>query len=156
VDDPVYLTCKADVRRQLITTTAAVAALSSFLMGLFANLPVALAPGLGLNAYVSRLSDAPLLQLNTHIQFAYSVVGFHGSGKITYSEALAATFLEGWLFFIMSLLGMRQWLARVIPNSLVQAVGAGIGCFIAFIGLRAYPSIYLNPRSSIPEQNLVV
>lgn len=49
-------------------------------MGLFANLPVALAPGLGLNAY-----------------FTYSVVGFNGSGRITYREALAAVFLEGWV-----------------------------------------------------------
>ena len=67
------------VRRDLITTTAAVSCLSSFLMGLLANLPVGLAPGLGLNSY-----------------FAYSVVGFHGSGKITYREALAAVFMEGY------------------------------------------------------------
>lgn len=53
VTDPTYLACKADVRRDLITTTAAIAALASFLMGLLANLPVGMAPGLGLNAYVS-------------------------------------------------------------------------------------------------------
>ncbi|KAF8881607.1 permease family-domain-containing protein [Infundibulicybe gibba] len=116
VTDDIYLACVADVRRDLITTTAAIAALSSFLMGLLANLPVGLAPGLGLNAY-----------------FTYSVVGFHGSGIITYQEALAAVFLEGWIFFILSLLGLRQWLARIMPQSLVLAVGAGIGLFIAFI-----------------------
>ncbi|KAI0073347.1 hypothetical protein K474DRAFT_223969 [Panus rudis PR-1116 ss-1] len=125
-DDPVcatdetYLACVADVRRDLITTTAAVSALASFLMGLLANLPVGMAPGLGLNAY-----------------FAYSVVGFHGSGIITYREALAAVFLEGWIFFALSLLGLRQWLARIMPQSLVMAVGAGIGLFIAFIGLSS-------------------
>ncbi|CAL1702767.1 unnamed protein product [Somion occarium] len=120
VADPVYLDCVADVRRDLITSTAAVSALASFLMGLLANLPVGMAPGLGLNAY-----------------FAYSVVGFHGSGIITYKEALAAVFLEGWIFFFLSLLGLRQWLARIMPQSLVMAVGAGIGFFIAFIGLSS-------------------
>ncbi|KAG6841600.1 hypothetical protein C0991_009356 [Blastosporella zonata] len=87
-------------------------------MGLLANLPVGLAPGLGLNAY-----------------FAYSVVGFHGSGIITYGEALAAVFLEGWIFFFLSLLGLRQWLVRIMPQSLVLAVGAGIGLFIALLML---------------------
>lgn len=43
--------------------------------------------------------------------------------------------MEGWIFFILSLLGLRQWLARIMPQSLVMAVGAGIGLFIAFIGL---------------------
>ncbi|KAH7338449.1 purine transporter [Rhizoctonia solani] len=113
-----YALCKEVVRRDLITTSAAVAALASVLMGFFANLPVALAPGLGLNAY-----------------FAYSVVGFNGSGSVTYQEALAAVFLEGWIFFILSVFGIRQWLARIIPRSLTLATGAGIGLFIALIGL---------------------
>ncbi|KAF7973797.1 hypothetical protein HWV62_14158 [Athelia sp. TMB] len=112
------MSCVAEVQKDMITSTAAIAALSSFLMGLLANLPVGMAPGLGLNAY-----------------FTYSVVGYHGSGIITYQEALAAVFLEGWIFFILSLLGLRQWLARIMPLSLVLAVGAGIGVFIAFIGL---------------------
>ncbi|GJE93588.1 xanthine/uracil permease [Phanerochaete sordida] len=118
VNDQEYLSCVMDVRRDLITSTAAISALASFLMGLLANLPVGMAPGLGLNAY-----------------FTYSVVGFHGSGIISYREALAAVFLEGWFFFFLSLLGLRQWLARIMPQSLVMAVGAGIGLFIAFIGL---------------------
>ena len=82
----------------MITTTAAISALASFFMGLLANLPVGLAPGLGLNAYVrvvfiSRLSAIWM----TTSQFAYSVVGFHGSGMITYGEALAAVFMEGYV-----------------------------------------------------------
>ncbi|KAG9225487.1 hypothetical protein CCMSSC00406_0002990 [Pleurotus cornucopiae] len=120
VTDETYLSCVAEVRLDLITTTAAIAALSSFLMGLLANLPVGMAPGLGLNAY-----------------FAYSVVGFHGGGIITYKEALSAVFLEGWIFFFLSLIGLRQWLVRIMPQSLVLAVGAGIGLFIAFIGLSS-------------------
>ncbi|KAJ7078891.1 permease family-domain-containing protein [Mycena belliarum] len=115
-----YDICVNEVRNDLITSTAAVAALASFLMGLLANLPVGMAPGLGLNAY-----------------FAYSIVGFHGSGMISYREALSAVFLEGWIFFVLSLLGLRQWLVRIMPQSLVLAVGAGIGLFIAFIGLSS-------------------
>ncbi|KIK69176.1 hypothetical protein GYMLUDRAFT_35245 [Collybiopsis luxurians FD-317 M1] len=116
--DADYLACVNDVRNDLIISTASMAALSSFLMGLLANLPIGMAPGLGLNAY-----------------FAYSIVGFHGTGLITYQEALAAVFLEGWIFLFLSLIGLRQWLVRIIPESLVLAVGAGIGLFIAFIGL---------------------
>ncbi|TFY51628.1 hypothetical protein EVG20_g10914, partial [Dentipellis fragilis] len=129
ITDDTYAACVSEVQRDLITTTAAVSALASFLMGLLANLPVGMAPGLGLNAY-----------------FTYSIVGFHGTGTITYREALAAVFMEGcwerahtyrWIFFFLSLLGLRQWLARIMPQSLVMAVGTGIGLYIAFIGLSS-------------------
>ncbi|KAF5320090.1 hypothetical protein D9611_010319 [Ephemerocybe angulata] len=121
VADPEYLICKGQIRNNLITATAAISALSTCLMGLLANLPVGLAPGLGLNAY-----------------FTYSVVGFHGSGLISYREALSAVFLEGWIFLILSLIGIRQWLVRIMPQSLILAVGAGIGLYIAFIGLAQH------------------
>ncbi len=102
-------------------------------MGIFANLPIGLAPGLGLNAYVSGFVFSSYLLL-----FAWSscvsaessrtlLWGFHGAGRLTYQEALAAVFLEGWVFFLLSIFGIRQWLARAMPNSLVMAVGAGIG-----------------------------
>ncbi|KAF7375980.1 hypothetical protein MSAN_00012600 [Mycena sanguinolenta] len=117
---PEYESCLNDVRNDLITSTAAVSALASSLMGLLANLPVGMAPGLGLNAY-----------------FTFSIVGSRGTGIISYREALSAVFLEGWIFFILSLLGLRQWLVRIMPQSLVLAVGAGIGLFIAFIGLSS-------------------
>jgi AGZA family xanthine/uracil permease-like MFS transporter len=58
-----YMLCVQEVRRDLVTATAAISALTSFCMGLFANMPIVLAPGMGLNAY-----------------FAYTVVGYHGSG----------------------------------------------------------------------------
>ncbi|KAJ7502793.1 xanthine/uracil permease [Mycena galericulata] len=140
--NPVYDACVNDVRNDLITSTAAISALASFLMGLLANLPVGMAPGLGLNAY-----------------FAYSVVGFHGGGIITYREALSAVFLEGWIFFILSILGLRQWLVRIMPQSLVLAVGAGIGLFIAFIGLSSGglnviggdPTNYVGLGGCLPE-----
>lgn len=118
VADPEYLSCVNEVRNDLIISTAAISALASFLMGALANLPVGMAPGLGLNAYL-----------------AYSVVGFHGTGLISYGQAMSAVFLEGWIFLFLSLIGLRQWLVRIMPQSLVLAVGAGIGLFIAFIGL---------------------
>jgi AGZA family xanthine/uracil permease-like MFS transporter len=67
--------------------------------------------------------------------FAYQVVGFHGTGKISYQLALAAVFAEGFIFMGLSLLGMRQWLVRVLPKSLKVASGCGIGLFLSLIGL---------------------
>ncbi|KAG9235529.1 permease family-domain-containing protein [Amylocarpus encephaloides] len=113
-----YERCVQEINRDLVTGTAAVSALSSFSMGLFANMPIALAPGMGLNAY-----------------FTYQVVGFHGSGTISYRLALTAIFVEGLIFVLLSIFGLRQWLARVIPASLKIASGAGIGLYLALIGL---------------------
>lgn len=87
-------------------------------MGLGANIPIACAPGMGLNAY-----------------FAYQVVGFHGTGPVPYSLAVTAVFVEGFIFVGLSILGMRQWLARAIPASIKLATGAGIGLYLALIGL---------------------
>src|ERR1700759_2443144 len=75
-------------------------------------------PGMGLNAY-----------------FAYQVVGFHGTGKLSYQLALAAVFVEGFVFMGLSLLGLRQWLVRLLPTSLKVASGCGIGLFLSLIGL---------------------
>ncbi|KAK2809843.1 hypothetical protein FQN50_003484 [Emmonsiellopsis sp. PD_5] len=107
-----YNLCLNVIKRDFITGTAAMAALSSFCMGLFANMPIALAPGMGLNAY-----------------FTYNVVGFHGTGPVPYKLALTAVFVEGFVFVGLSLFGMRQWLARAIPRSIKLASG------VALIGL---------------------
>ncbi|KAF4632597.1 hypothetical protein G7Y89_g5523 [Cudoniella acicularis] len=114
----VYEQCVQEVNRDLVTGTAAIAALTSFCMGFFANMPIALAPGMGLNAY-----------------FTYQVVGYHGQGSVSYQLALTAVFVEGLIFVILSLMGLRQWLARIIPSSLKIASGAGIGLYLALIGL---------------------
>jgi AGZA family xanthine/uracil permease-like MFS transporter len=87
-------------------------------MGLFANMPIGLAPGMGLNAY-----------------FAYTVVGFHGSGLVPYNVALTAVFVEGFVFVGLTLLGIRQWLARAIPASIKLATAVGIGLYLTIIGL---------------------
>ncbi|CRL30944.1 Xanthine/uracil/vitamin C permease [Penicillium camemberti] len=113
-----YLLCVQEVNRDIVTATAAIAALGTFFMGLLANLPVALAPGMGLNAY-----------------FAYTVVGYHGSGMIPYSVALTAVFVEGFVFLGLTLLGIRQWLARALPASIKLATGIGIGLYLTLIGL---------------------
>lgn len=116
--DVEYDMCVEVVRRDLITATAAIAALSSFLMGVGANIPIAVAPGMGLNAY-----------------FAFQVVGYHGTGPISYQTAVTAVFVEGFIFVGLSIIGLRQWLARAIPASIKLATGAGIGLYLALIGL---------------------
>lgn len=67
--------------------------------------------------------------------FTYQVVGFHGTGPVPYRLALTAVFVEGLIFVALSILGLRQWLARAIPSSLKIASGAGIGLYLALIGL---------------------
>ncbi|KAL6168664.1 hypothetical protein ACJQWK_05041 [Exserohilum turcicum] len=119
-----YLICKQDLHRSLITATAAVAGFSSFLFGFLTNMPVCLAPGMGLNAY-----------------FAYQIVGFHGSGLISYNLALTAVFVEGFIFIFLSLIGMRQWLVKIIPVSLKIAAACGIGLFLAEVGLSSNAGI---------------
>src|SRR5580698_1089311 len=98
-------------------TTAATcisAAVGSLLMGGFARYPIALAPGMGLNAY-----------------FTYVVV--KGMG-IPWQAALGAVFLSGVAFLILTLVGIRQMILSAIPTELYSAVAAGVGVFIAFIG----------------------
>lgn len=100
-------------------------------MGMFANLPLALAPGMGTNAY-----------------FAYTVVGYHGSGTIPYKSALAAVFIEGILFLLIAALGLRTKLAKLVPKPVRISSSAGIGLFLAFIGLQNNEGIGLVGYSS--------
>jgi AGZA family xanthine/uracil permease-like MFS transporter len=118
INDERYLECVQDINKDLVTATAAITAFSSMAMGIFTNLPVALGPGMGLNVY-----------------FTYQVVGFHGTGNLSYQSALMVVFVQGLVFFLISLLGLRQWLGRAIPASLKMAAAAGIGLYITLIGL---------------------
>ncbi|KAK2592920.1 hypothetical protein QQS21_009365 [Conoideocrella luteorostrata] len=115
---PEFKSCKEAVRRDLVTATAAISGMASFVFGLLTNLPVALGPGMGLNAY-----------------FTFQVVGFNGSGKIPYQTALTAVFVEGIIFVVLALTGLRQWLVKLIPSTLKTATGVGIGFFLTEIGL---------------------
>ncbi|RYJ02847.1 MAG: NCS2 family permease, partial [Acetobacteraceae bacterium] len=96
--------------------TCLAAAIGSALMGLLANLPIALAPGMGLNAY-----------------FAFAVV--LGMG-VSWQVALGAVFLSGLIFLAVSLLRVREWLVNGIPLSLKLGIAAGIGFFLGLIGLK--------------------
>lgn len=117
--DPGYSACLSRARRDLIVATAASSLIGSLIMGTLANLPLALAPGMGTNAY-----------------FAYTVVGFHGSGNLSYRAALTAVFLEGLIFLVISALGLRAKLAKLVPRPVRISSAAGIGLFLAFIGLQ--------------------
>lgn len=90
-------------------------------MGIFANMPVGLAPGLGLNAYVrKRIIPKVFITTDRHLKFAYSIVGFHGSGTTTYREALAAVFLEG--LVDTSIAEITTLTFRVSPLSIIASV----------------------------------
>ncbi|KAJ1735521.1 hypothetical protein LPJ72_001828, partial [Coemansia sp. Benny D160-2] len=130
-DDAQYTQCLQTLKLDMITATCAIASLACVAMGALANLPIALAPGMGLNAY-----------------FAYTVVGYHGTGKVSYKNALAAVCLEGIIFFVLSVVGLRQWFARLIPAALKTATAAGIGMYLAFIGLQASAGIGLITGSA--------
>jgi len=67
--------------------------------------------------------------------FTYQVVGIKGTGPIGYRLALTAVFIEGWIFVILALTGMRHWLVKVIPASIKLASGVGIGLFLTLIGM---------------------
>src|SRR5947207_11212904 len=73
--------------------------------------------------------------------FTYQVVGFHGTGPVSYRLALTAVFVEGFIFVFLSLIGMRQWLVKLIPASLKVAAAAGIGLFLTLIGLSTSAGI---------------
>ncbi|KAH6699740.1 xanthine/uracil permease family protein-like protein [Leptodontidium sp. MPI-SDFR-AT-0119] len=117
-NDAPYQRCLLGLNRDLITATAVISGIGSIAFGFLTNLPVALAPGMGLNAY-----------------FTFQVVGYHGSGAVSYRLALTAVFIEGCIFVFLSLIGMRQWLVRIIPSSIKVASGVGIGFFISEIGM---------------------
>ena len=114
---------------KLLIVTALAAAIGSLLMALVARYPFAQAPGMGLNAY-----------------FAYTVVL---GQKIPWQTALGAVFISGAIFVLLSVLGVRQAVVRAIPNPLKFAVTAGIGMFLAFIGLKNAGAIVANPATFV-------
>jgi AGZA family xanthine/uracil permease-like MFS transporter len=109
--------------------TCLAAAIGSAMMGLFANYPIALAPGMGINAY-----------------FAFVVVGTMG---VPWQVALGAVFISGVLFLILSLLHVREWLIGGIPVSLKLGIAAGIGMFLGLIGLKNLGLVVGNPETLV-------
>ncbi|KAH6827633.1 AZA-guanine resistant1 [Perilla frutescens var. hirtella] len=129
--NPGYAACLEKTRKDLIVATVASSLIGCVIMGLLANLPLALAPGMGTNAY-----------------FAYTVVGFHGSGNVSYQSALAAVFIEGLIFLLISAFGLRAKLAKWVPKPVRISSSAGIGLFLAFIGLQNNQGLGLIGYSS--------
>ena len=86
--------------------------------------------------------------------FTYQVVGFHGTGPVSYRLALTAVFVEGFVFVFLSLIGMRQWLVKVIPPSIKVASGVGIGLFLTVIGMSYSAGIGLITGSSATPTDL--
>lgn len=118
----------------LFTTTVIMAAASTMLMGLYAKLSLALAPGMGLNAF-----------------FAYTVCMVMG---YSWQFALTAVFLEGLLFLLLTVTNLREKIVDVIPATLKNAISVGIGLYIAFIGLKTSGVIVDNPATLVSLGNL--
>ncbi len=109
----------------LITATALITIFSTVLNGLWANTPIAMSVGMGLNAY-----------------FTFGLVlGM----KVPWQTALGVVFLSGILFVVLSFTQLRVWIMRSVPTDLRRAISAGIGTFIAFIGLKSMGMIIANP-----------
>ena len=109
----------------VFASTCVAAAIGCFLMAFLANYPIALAPGMGLNAY-----------------FAFVVVG---QMKFSWQVALGCVFISGVIFFIISVLPIREWIVNAIPKSLKMAIGAGIGLFLALIALKNAGVVVAHP-----------
>ena len=113
----------------VFTATCVAAAIGCFLMAFLANYPIALAPGMGLNAY-----------------FAFSVVG---GMKLSWQVALGCVFISGVIFFIISVLPIREWIVNAIPKSLKMAIAAGIGLFLALIALKNAGVVIDDPATLV-------
>uniref|UniRef100_A0A7C3RI62 NCS2 family permease n=1 Tax=Dictyoglomus thermophilum TaxID=14 RepID=A0A7C3RI62_DICTH len=118
----------------VLMATAIGAGIATLTMGLYAKLPFALAPGMGLNAY-----------------FAYSVC--KGIG-LPWQVALGAVFIDGIIFLILSILPVRRWIVQAIPLNIKMATSVGIGLFIALIGLKSAGIVVKNDATLISLGNL--
>ena len=127
--NPDILAAAGMPKEAVFVATCLAAALGSAIMGLYANYPIALAPGMGLNAY-----------------FAFAVVGGMG---FTWQQALGAVFISGVLFIIVSLFRLRELIVNAIPRSLKFAISAGIGLFLAIIGLKNAGLIAAHPATFV-------
>ena len=116
-------------RGAVFVATCLAAAIGSAIMGLVANYPIALAPGMGLNAF-----------------FTYTVVLHMGH---TWQVALGAVFISATLFFLLSIFRIREWIVNSIPLPLRSAIAAGIGLFLALIALKEAGLVVDNPATLV-------
>ena len=134
VVNPIILSQAGMDKDAVFTATALTAIIGTLLIGLLANFPIGIAPSMGLNSF-----------------FTFSVV--IGMG-IEWQVALTGVFIAGIIFMILSLLKIREKIIQVIPQDLKYAIAAGIGFFIAFIGLRNAGIIVSNPDTIVAIGNL--
>jgi len=117
-----------------LAATAIVSAFATLLMGLYANYPIAVAPGMGLNAF-----------------FTYTVVLTMG---LSWQTALGAVFVSGMIFIILTVTKARQMIIEAVPQVLRYSIGVGIGLFIAFIGLKNAGIVVANPSTFVTLGNM--
>ena len=122
-------------KQAVLMATAIGAGVATIMMGIYAGLPFALAPGMGLNAY-----------------FAFAVC--KGMG-LPWQVALGAVFIDGVIFLILSILPVREMIVKGIPMNVKLAVSVGIGLFIAFIGLSEAEIVVANPATKVGMGNLL-
>jgi AGZA family xanthine/uracil permease-like MFS transporter len=134
VVNPSILKAAGMPQAALVTATALGAAIATTLMGLMANFPLALAPGMGINAF-----------------FAFTICVGLG---IPWQSALALVFVNGCIFLILSLSGVREKIVNALPNSMKAAVSAGVGLFIAFIGLKNGGLVVASPATFVTMGDL--
>lgn len=127
--NPNILSATGMDKSALITVTCLAAIIGTLLVGFWANVPFAMAPGMGLNA-----------------MFAYTLVLNDGA---TWQQALGVVFMSGIFFIIISILGLRHKIVDAIPESLRVAIGSGIGLFIAFIGFKQMGLIVSNEATLV-------
>lgn len=127
--NPNLLSAAGMDRTAVLMATAIASFIGTMVMALLANYPFALAPGMGLNAY-----------------FAFTVCGTMG---YSWQIALAAVFAEGLIFIVLSLTNVREAIFNAIPLTLKKGVGAGIGLFIAFIGLQGAHLVVANSSTLV-------
>ena len=124
---PNYESCIEEIKRQYITATAIGSMVGCLIMGIFANLPIALAPGMGMNAY-----------------FTYSVVGWRGTGSVSFQAAVTAVIIEGAIFFVLAVTGARYAIIRLIPEPVRIATPVR--------HIFAYRTLFLSlPRHFFPK-----
>jgi AGZA family xanthine/uracil permease-like MFS transporter len=119
-------------KQALIVVTCLVSAIATLIVGIFGKAPIAMAPGMGLNAF-----------------FAYTLML---QEKVPWRTALGVVFLSGLLFLVLTFLGLRQKLVEAIPRSLISAISVGIGLFITFIGLKNLGIIVQGTKETLVQR----
>ena len=127
--NPDILSATGMDKAALVTVTAITAAVATTIMAFMTNYPIALAPGMGINAF-----------------FTYTICL---SRHVPWQEALGMVFVNGLIFFLLSITGVREKIIAAIPHSLKIAVTCGIGLFIAFIGLKNGGVIVASPATYV-------